>query len=193
MLIVRPSVTLDLNTNARNLRSCNKFKTAKVRRSGAARGLQHISAPPAMRSRAHLACGAGNPVYCSNLGHAYARLQPICLGAPMATLHGKEDGRKELQQPDCTSGWMLVLLLICRCWTACGNIQASLRRTWRWEEGAAAYWTKTSDDNALSELQTLHGRRKRSGVVAADFTLLLRNQDVREMLQQTTRVCRLEF
>lgn len=30
VLIVRPSVTLDLNTNARNLRAFNKFKTAKA-------------------------------------------------------------------------------------------------------------------------------------------------------------------
>jgi hypothetical protein len=30
VLIVRPSVTLDLNTNARDLRAFNKFKTAKV-------------------------------------------------------------------------------------------------------------------------------------------------------------------
>ena len=30
VLVVRPSVTLDLNTNARNLRDFNKFKTAKV-------------------------------------------------------------------------------------------------------------------------------------------------------------------
>jgi hypothetical protein len=42
VLIVRPSVTLDLNTNARDLRAFNKFKTAKVR-AGAA----------------HLDCGGG--------------------------------------------------------------------------------------------------------------------------------------
>ena len=35
VLIVRPSVTLDLNTNARDLRAFNKFKTAKVRAAAA--------------------------------------------------------------------------------------------------------------------------------------------------------------
>ena len=37
VLIVRPSVTLDLNTNARDLRAFNKFKTAKVRCAQCAR------------------------------------------------------------------------------------------------------------------------------------------------------------
>ncbi len=42
VLIVRPTLTLDFNTNVRDLRAFNKFRTAKVRASQVFDSLQVV-------------------------------------------------------------------------------------------------------------------------------------------------------